>query len=83
MTRTSAWLGAGFLLLTYLTVPPWPWLPAVGPSEGSYLFVNKNLIELLALCVLATTYSGRWFGLDGVLSAGRSRSKDKPAQLQS
>jgi len=67
-TRTNAWLAAGFLLVTYLAVPPWPWLPAVGPSEGNYLFVNKNLIEMLALCVLGATASGRAFGFDAITS---------------
>ena len=42
-------------------------MPAVGPSEGNYLFVNKNVIEMLALFVLASTRSGRWFGLDALL----------------
>jgi hypothetical protein len=35
--------------------------------EGHYYFVNKNLIEMLALLVLATTRSGCWLGLDGLL----------------
>jgi uncharacterized membrane protein YphA (DoxX/SURF4 family) len=67
LSRTNAWLGALFLLMTYLAVPPWPWLPSVGPSEGNYLFVNKNLIEMLALCVLGVTATGRWFGFDAIL----------------
>ncbi len=53
--------------MTYLTIPPWPWLPTPPMSEGSYLFVNKNVVEMLALCVLATTYTGRWFGVDGLI----------------
>src|SRR5262249_11134202 len=68
-SRTAAFLGAGFMLMTYLAVPPWPWLPKPPPTEGSVLFVNKNAIEMLALCVLATVPSGRWFGLDAILSA--------------
>lgn len=67
LSRTNAWLAAGFLFMTYLAVPPWPWLPSVGPSEGNYLFVNKNLIEMLALCVLGVTASGRWFGVDAII----------------
>ena len=43
-----------------------PWWPTP-PQEGNYLFVNKNLIEMLALLVLATTRSGRWFGLDALI----------------
>ena len=60
--------GAIFLLLLYLAMPPFPWLPdPPRPTEGHYLFVSKNLIEMLALLALATTRSGRWAGLDGFL----------------
>jgi uncharacterized membrane protein YphA (DoxX/SURF4 family) len=69
-TRTNAALAAGFLVMTYLAFPSVPWLPAPAVSEGAYVYVNKNVVELLALCVLATTYTGRWFGLDGVLHRG-------------
>jgi uncharacterized membrane protein YphA (DoxX/SURF4 family) len=75
-SRTAAVLSAGFLLTTYLCFPPFPWLPAAPNNEGYYLFVNKNLIEMLALLVLATTASGRWFGLDALIHAiffGRRR----------
>jgi hypothetical protein len=51
----------------YLSMPPWPGLPAAPMAEGHYLFVNKNLIEMLALLCLATTRSGCWAGLDGLL----------------
>jgi uncharacterized membrane protein YphA (DoxX/SURF4 family) len=67
LTRTNAWLGAGFLLLTTIAWPSLPWLPVPPNSEGSYLVVSKNVVELLALCVLATTATGRWFGLDGLI----------------
>jgi uncharacterized membrane protein YphA (DoxX/SURF4 family) len=70
LTRLSAWLGAGFLLMTILAMPSVPWLPAAPINEGSYLFVNKNVVEMLALCVLATTFTGRWFGVDGILYHG-------------
>jgi uncharacterized membrane protein YphA (DoxX/SURF4 family) len=66
-SRPAAFLGAVFLLMLYLSMPPWPWLPENLHVEGHYLFVNKNLIEMLALLVLATVPTGRWFGLDGLL----------------
>jgi thiosulfate dehydrogenase [quinone] large subunit len=37
------------------------------PSEGSYLIVNKNLVELCALAVILVTGSGRFAGLDRIL----------------
>jgi uncharacterized membrane protein YphA (DoxX/SURF4 family) len=67
LTRTSCLLAAGFLLVTYLSTPAFPWLPAPPQQEGSYYFVSKNVIEMLALLTLATTPSGRWFGIDAML----------------
>jgi uncharacterized membrane protein YphA (DoxX/SURF4 family) len=76
-TRTACVLGALFLTLTYLTFPPFPWVPPPPQNEGNYLYVNKNLIELLALLVLATTASGRWLGLDAWIH-GLFGRRDKP-----
>jgi uncharacterized membrane protein YphA (DoxX/SURF4 family) len=67
-TRLSCFAAAGFLLLTVLTQPSLPWIPVPPNSEGNYLVVNKNVIELVALLVLLTTRSGRWFGLDAIVS---------------
>jgi uncharacterized membrane protein YphA (DoxX/SURF4 family) len=67
LTRTACVGGAAFLLLLYLAMPPFPWLPEQTRTEGHYLFVNKNVIEMLALLALATTPSGRWAGLDALL----------------
>lgn len=66
-TRTACLLSAAFLLMTYCTWPPFPWLPSAPNNEGFYLFVNKNVIEMLALLALATTTSGRWLGLDALV----------------
>jgi uncharacterized membrane protein YphA (DoxX/SURF4 family) len=67
LTRPACLGGAALLLLFYLAMPPLPGVPDVARSEGHYLFINKNVIEMLALLVLATTRSGTWFGLDGLL----------------
>jgi uncharacterized membrane protein YphA (DoxX/SURF4 family) len=67
LTRTNCLLAAGFLFMTYWCVPPFPWLPTPPINEGFYAYVNKNVVEMLALLVLATTHSGRWFGLDALL----------------
>jgi uncharacterized membrane protein YphA (DoxX/SURF4 family) len=79
-TRTACLGGAGFLLMFYLAMPALPWLPVNPRAEGHYFFVNKNIIEMLALLTLATTQSGRWAGLDGLIHAlSPWRRAEKPA----
>ena len=80
-TRTACLGGAAFLLMVYLAMPALPWLPINPRAEGHYFFINKNLIEMLALLLLATTHSGRWAGLDGLLyffGPWRLRKRPRP-----
>ncbi len=75
LTRLSCLGAAGFLAMFYLAYPPWPGLAAGAATEGHYLFVDRNLIELIAVLLLATTRSGHWVGLDALVSrlwGGRS-----------
>lgn len=77
-TRISCLAAAGFLLMTYAAEPSFPWLPVSPKSEGNYAWVNKNVVEMFALLLLATTPSGRWVGLDGLvhwLFGGRKAAK--------
>ena len=67
LTRTAAVAGAAMLGLFYLAMPPLPGLAGTAQSYSHFLYVDHNLIEALALLVLATTHSGRWAGLDAVL----------------
>jgi thiosulfate dehydrogenase [quinone] large subunit len=57
------------LLLYYLSNPPFIGLDIPGIAEGSYLIVNKNLIELFTLLILFLFPTGRIIGL------GRFRSQ--------
>jgi thiosulfate dehydrogenase [quinone] large subunit len=50
--RVAAWAGVLLLALYYLAAPPFPGLEYAIPAEGSYLIVNKLLIELAALLVI-------------------------------
>jgi uncharacterized membrane protein YphA (DoxX/SURF4 family) len=72
LTRINCLFLASFLFMTFLAVPPFPWLPVPPNTEGNYFFVNKNLIEMLALLTLATTMSGRWLGLDAAFQGSLS-----------
>jgi uncharacterized membrane protein YphA (DoxX/SURF4 family) len=66
-TRLNCLAGAVFLLFLYVALPALPGLPENLKAEGDYLFVTKNLITAVALLALATTSSGRWCGLDGLV----------------
>lgn len=66
-SRLSALGGAALLTLFYLSNPPLPGLPPAPNAEGTYLFVNKNLVEQLACLALATMPTGVWGGLDALI----------------
>ncbi len=66
-TRLASLAGIGFILLFYLCNPPLVGYFYSIPTEGSYLIVNKNLVELSALVVIFVTGSGRFAGLDRIL----------------
>ncbi len=66
-TRLASVGGIGFLLMFYFATPPFVGYFYSLPSEGSYLLVNKNLVELGALVVIFLTGSGRFAGFDRLL----------------
>lgn len=66
-TRLASLAGIGFILLFYLAAPPWIGYFYAIPSEGSYLIVNKNLVEAAVLAVILLTGSGRFAGLDRIV----------------
>ncbi len=69
LTRLAAVFGALLVLMYYLVNPPMVGYFYSIPTEGSYLLINKNLVELAALFVIAVTYSGRYIGLDRIIHA--------------
>jgi thiosulfate dehydrogenase [quinone] large subunit len=67
-TRLASLGAIGFIVLFYLCNPPFVGYFYSIPTEGSYLIVNKNLVELGALVVVLVTGSGRFAGLDRIVS---------------
>lgn len=63
-TRWALIGGIILLAFYYLSHPPLIGVKYALPSEGSYLFVNKNLIELAALAVLLYFPTSHIIGLD-------------------
>ena len=67
---------AGIVLLAfyYLSHPPFVGLSYSLPMEGSYLVVNKVLIELAAMVVLLIFPTSRYIGIDRLIF--KKNSKD-------
>lgn len=64
LTEIATISGIVLLVLYYFANPPFVGLTYSMPTEGSYLIVNKTLIEAAALFVLAVFPTGRKIGLD-------------------
>ena len=78
LTPLAALGAAAFLAMIYLSMPPWPGLPPNPKTEGHYFIVSKNLVELIACMVIATTPSGHWIGLDALFFGARRRRRLAP-----
>ncbi|HIA90868.1 MAG TPA: DoxX family protein [Candidatus Marinimicrobia bacterium] len=63
-SRYATVAGLVLVLLYYFFAPPFTGLEYSKPAEGSYLIVNKNLIEACALWVLYMFPSSDIIGLD-------------------
>jgi uncharacterized membrane protein YphA (DoxX/SURF4 family) len=76
--------GCGILLLAlyYLAHPSLPGSMANAGAEGSYLVVDKNLVEMTALLALAIFPSSAFYGLDRLLRLLPQRSKASAATMK-
>lgn len=63
-TQVATISGMVLLGFYYISHPPLIGAEYAIPSEGSYLFVNKNLIEFFALWLLYIFPSGKLLGMD-------------------
>lgn len=66
-TRIASIAGAVLILLYYLANPPFVGMDFGVITEGNYLIVDKNFIELLILVVLTLFPTGTLFGLDRLI----------------
>lgn len=72
-SRTASIAGAAVLAMFYLSHPPLIGTEYMLPSEGSYLIVNKNLIEMSMLIVLALFPTSNRIGLDRLIFRTRKK----------
>lgn len=82
-TRIGGWAALFFLSLFYLLYVPLTGVPQLG-NEGTYLIVNKTLIEAVAVGVLLAFDTGAIAGLDLLLRGRklrRQRAHFEPASV--
>jgi len=76
-TRLSAISGVVLLSLYFVAQPPFTGFMLTGNSEGSYIWVNKILIELITLLLIFKT-PGQWFySLENLFSDLRKNKTEK------
>lgn len=68
LTRLALAFGIILLLMYYCSHPPLASVTYLMPQEGSYLWVNKTLIELITLAVLFVFPTSHIFGIDRFIS---------------
>jgi thiosulfate dehydrogenase [quinone] large subunit len=73
LTQVGGWGAVILLSLFYLAAIPTAGVPQTG-AEGTYLFVNKNLVELAAVFVLLAFRTGQIAGID-LLMHGRAPTR--------
>ncbi|HUU39548.1 MAG TPA: DoxX family protein [Desulfatiglandales bacterium] len=71
--RTASLAGASLVILYYLAHPPFTYMAQFMPNEGNYLIIDKNLVEVFALFVLAVFPANTFPGFDRIRSYFRSR----------
>jgi thiosulfate dehydrogenase [quinone] large subunit len=72
-TRLSVICGILLLSFYFLSHPPMAGIQYIIPQEGSYLLVNKTLIEIIALFVLLVFPTGQIAGIDGLINKMRRK----------
>lgn len=67
LTRLAAVAGILLLSLYYVAYPPFAGLDIGAASEGHYLIINKNLIEVIVLALIAVHPARKLFSIGPVL----------------
>ncbi|MFH1070404.1 MAG: DoxX family membrane protein, partial [Candidatus Glassbacteria bacterium] len=78
LVRTAAVSGIALLALYWVANPPLVESVKSMFTEGNYLLVDKNLVEMLALVVVAILPGSSRFRLDSLLALGARKEKAAP-----
>ena len=74
LLEKASYIGAAlFLILYYLSHPPLLHVEYLLPTEGSYLWVDKNLVMLAAVAVLYFFPTAMRIGIDRIMLKNKSK----------
>jgi len=84
VTRLASFCGICLLGIYYIANPPFIGIDFGIPTEGHYLFVNKNLIEMMALVIFIVFPARSLLGLDRIILFVKGmRTAKAPSEQQS
>ena len=78
LTRWASIGGALMLFFYFIAYPPIPGYMFGVPAEGSYLWVNRNLIELFALALFIFISQANHYCLDRLIARWKDEKARKP-----
>ena len=78
LTRWASIGGALMLFFYFVAYPPIPGYMTFVPVEGSYLWVNKNLIEFFVLIALVFIPTDKTFGFDQLIAKWKEEKARQP-----
>ena len=67
LARIASWFGILMIFMYYLSHPACIGLQYAMPMEGSYLWIDKNIIEIVALWVIIALPTSQIIGIDRFL----------------
>jgi thiosulfate dehydrogenase (quinone) large subunit len=82
-TRAAIYSGMVLMIFYYLSHPPFVGLKYAMPSDGSYLVVNKMMIEALALGVLLVFPTWLEWGIDRWIFSNQSAVSSQQSAVSS
>jgi thiosulfate dehydrogenase (quinone) large subunit len=68
LTQLALFSGMLLLIMYYCSHPPLASITYLMPQEGSYLWVNKTLIEIFTMAILLIFPTGHIVGIDRLIS---------------
>lgn len=78
LTRWASLGSALMIFLYFVAYPPIPGYMTSVPAEGSYLWVNKNLIEFFLLLVFVFLSPEKQYGIDRLIRRWKEEKAHKP-----